>query len=80
MAIWSILLQFRTFYGHLGIFCPFWYIVPKKSGNPGSKTSAQKDVFTTEILTSQLYPSDAVAQILRDPPFHRVVGQNANFY
>jgi hypothetical protein len=29
MAIWSILLQFRTFYGHLGIFCPFWYIVPK---------------------------------------------------
>jgi hypothetical protein len=47
-VIWSILRSFGLFYGHLvyftaiwsilwlfSIFFPFWYVVPKKSGNPG---------------------------------------------
>jgi hypothetical protein len=28
MVIWYI-------FGHFGIFFPFWYAVPKKSGTPG---------------------------------------------
>jgi hypothetical protein len=34
IAVWSVSLPFGIFCGHLGIFFPFWYVVPKKSGNP----------------------------------------------
>jgi hypothetical protein len=34
MAIWSIMLPFGICYGYLVYFLPFWYVVPKKSGNP----------------------------------------------
>jgi hypothetical protein len=34
MAIWSILLPFRIFCGHFGIFYPFWYVAPRKIWQP----------------------------------------------
>jgi hypothetical protein len=33
-AIESILWPFGIFCGNLVYFSPFWYVVPKKSGNP----------------------------------------------
>jgi hypothetical protein len=33
-AISYILWPFGMFCGNFGIFFPFWYIVPRKSGNP----------------------------------------------
>jgi hypothetical protein len=32
-ARWYILWPFRLIYGHLVYIFPFWYVVPKKSGN-----------------------------------------------
>jgi hypothetical protein len=34
-AKWYILCPFGAFCGHLVDFFPFWYVVPRKSGNPG---------------------------------------------
>jgi hypothetical protein len=34
MAIWYILWLFGIFCGHWYIISPFWYVVPRKSGNP----------------------------------------------
>jgi hypothetical protein len=34
-AIGYILWPFGIFNGYLIYFFPFWYVVPKKSGNPG---------------------------------------------
>jgi hypothetical protein len=46
MDISSIFLPFGKFYGHslyfviiLVYFFPFWYVVPKESGNPGVNPS-----------------------------------------
>jgi hypothetical protein len=30
----NILWRFVVFYGNLVFFNPFWYVVPRKSGNP----------------------------------------------
>jgi hypothetical protein len=31
---WYILWQVGTFYGHFGIFFPFWYVAPRKIWQP----------------------------------------------
>jgi hypothetical protein len=55
MAIWSILLPFRTF-SHLVYFgvmlvpisFPFWYVEQKKSGNPAWHQNLSLFVLATE--------------------------------
>jgi hypothetical protein len=41
-AIWHILWAFGIFGGYLGMFFPFWYVVPRKIWQPCS--AAQKHV------------------------------------
>jgi hypothetical protein len=35
LFIWNILRSFGKVCGRLIIFSPFWYVLPRKSGNPG---------------------------------------------
>jgi hypothetical protein len=34
VVFWYILWPFGTLFGRLVCVLPFWYVVPKKSGNP----------------------------------------------
>jgi hypothetical protein len=54
MAIWYILWPFGIciFCSHFGIFSPFWFLAPKKSGNPGAERGCTfvYDVFSIILL------------------------------
>jgi hypothetical protein len=57
MVVWSILWQFRLFYGNL-VFFAFWYVFPRKIWQPWSRNDHAQYLGNGTIITKEYRPTE----------------------